>query len=348
MRRRLWILPPAGVLLLIAAHFAIWRYEARQLDAGFAAWQADRRAAGWTVSAGTPERGGWPLAATLTVPQVALRGGEPDIPGGLSWSTELLDLHINLLSPGTLQLSAGGVQHLRLADLPDIAYTADSTVALLPLEAETPPHSVSLTIRNLRAGLPDIDPGASLTVGLVQLDGAIKPAAAAGEAALTWRLSTEAIALPAGRSWALGSRISSLAIEGAVDGPVPMARGLVPRATAWRDGGGTLEIKHLAMGWGPLGLSGAATLALDPRLQPMGTGSVRLIGYAASLDALAAGHVLTANTAVAAKAVLSLLATAPEGGGPPEVEVPLTLQDRTLSMRQVPLMKLPEVIWPAP
>jgi hypothetical protein len=30
------------------------------------------------------------------------------------------------------------------------------------------------------------------------------------------------------------------------------------------------------------------------------------------------------------------------------VEVPLTLQDRTLAMRQVPLAKLPEVIWPAP
>jgi hypothetical protein len=351
MRRRLWILPPAGVLALLAAHFAVWRYEAGQLDAGWAAWIADRRAAGWTVSTGAPERGGWPLAATLSVPQVALQGGEPDIPGGLAWSAERLELHVDLLSPGTLAVRADGAQHLRLADLPDAAYTADSTVALLPLEAQTPPHSVSLTVRNLRAGLPTIDPAASLTVGLVQFDGAIKPAAPAGEAALTWRLSTEAIALPAlpsGRIWALGSRISSLSIEGAVDGPVPMARGLVPRATAWRDGGGTLEIKHLTMGWGPLGLSGAATLALDQRLQPMGTGSVRLVNYAASLDALAAGHVLTANAAVAAKAVLSLLATAPEDGGPPEVEVPLTLQDRTLSMRQVPLAKLPELIWPAP
>jgi hypothetical protein len=280
MRRRLWILPPAGVLALLAAHFAVWRYEAGQLDAGWAAWIADRRAAGWTVSTGAPERGGWPLAATLSVPQVALQGGEPDIPGGLAWSAERLELHVDLLSPGTLAVRADGAQHLRLADLPDAAYTADSTVALLPLEAQTPPHSVSLTVRNLRAGLPTIDPAASLTVGLVQFDGAIKPAAPAGEAALTWRLSTEAIALPAlpsGRIWALGSRISSLSIEGAVDGPVPMARGLVPRATAWRDGGGTLEIKHLTMGWGPLGLSGAATLALDQRLQPMGTGSVRLV-----------------------------------------------------------------------
>jgi hypothetical protein len=348
MRRRLWIVPLAGVLLLVAGHFAIWHYAATQLDAGFAAWLAQRRAAGWTCAAGTPERGGWPLAATLSVPSVVLHGGDPDIPGGLAWSTDRLDLRVDLLSPGTLQVRAEGTQHLSLADLPDIAFTADSLVALLPLEAETPPHAVSLTARNLRAGLPDIDAAASLTVGLVQLDAAIKPAAPAGEAALTWRLSTEAIALPAVTAWALGSRISSLSIEGTVDGPVPLARGLVPRATAWRDGGGTLEIRHLAMGWGPLGLSGAATLALDARLQPMGTGSVRLLGYAAALDALASGHVLTPSAAVAAKAVLSLLASVPEDGGPAEVEVPLTLQDRTLSMRQVPLVRLPEVIWPAP
>jgi hypothetical protein len=348
MRRRLWIVPLAGVLLLVAAHFAIWRYASGQLDAGLATWIAQRRAAGWTVGMGTPEHGGWPLSATLTVPDVKLQGGDPDIPGGLAWSTERLAMQVDLLSPGTLQLHADGAQHLRLADLPDVAYTADSLVALLPLEAETPPHAVSMTIRNLRAGLPDVDAAANLTVGLVQFDGAIKPAAPAGEAALTYRLSSEAIALPAVRSWALGSRISSLSIEGAVDGPVPSARGLVPRATAWRDGGGTLEVKHLALGWGPLGLSGAATLALDARLQPMGTGSVRLVGYAASLDALAAGHVLTANTVVAAKAVLSLLASVPEDGGPAEVEVPLTLQDRTLAMRQVPLVRLPELIWPAP
>lgn len=348
MRRWLWTVPLAGVLLLAAAHFAVWRYASSQLDAGFAAWLAQRRAAGWITSMGAPEHGGWPLAATLTVPDIALRGGDPDIPGGLDWSADRLDLRVDLLSPGTLEVRAEGAQHLRVADNPDIAYTADSMIALLPLEAQTPPHAVSLTVRNLRAGLPDIAPAASLTVGLVQFDGAIKPAAPAGEAALTYRLSAEAIALPSVRAWALGSRISSFSIEGAVDGPVPSARGLVPRANAWRDGGGAFEVRHMALGWGPLGLSGAATLSLDARLQPMGTGSVRLVGYATSLDALANGHVLTPSAAVAAKAVLSLLASVPEDGGPPEVEVPLTLQDRTLSMRQVPLIKVPEVIWPAP
>ncbi len=348
MRRRLWIVPVAAVLVLAAAHAALWRYEAGQLDAGWSAWLAERRAAGWTAHAGTPELGGWPLAATLSLPDVSLQGGARDIPGGLSWRTGRLDLRVELFSPGTLQLQAAGPQRLRVAGLPEIAATAASVTALLPLQADAPPRAVSLTIRDLRAEPAAMPPDAAVSVGLVQFDGSIDPAASSGQAALTYRLSAEAIALPAARSWALGSRISSLLVEGDVTGPVPLVDAPVPRATAWRDGGGTLRVQHLAMGWGPLGLSGAATLALDAHLQPIGSGSVHLVGYAAALDALANGRVLAQGTAIAAKAVLSLLAAAPEDGGPAGVEVPLTLQDRILSMRQVPLLRLPELIWPEP
>ena len=45
---------------------------------------------------------------------------------------------------------------------------------------------------------------------------------------------------------------------------------------------------------------------------------------------------------------LSLLANAPDDGSPSAVEVPLSLQYRTLSMRQVPLVRLPELDWPQP
>ena len=68
--------------------------------------------------------------------------------------------------------------------------------------------------------------------------------------------------------------------------------------------------------------------------------------YAETLDALAAHGVVSRSAATAAKAVLSLLANNPENGGPPDVDVPLKLKYRTLSMRQVPLVRLPELDWP--
>ena len=100
---------------------------------------------------------------------------------------------------------------------------------------------------------------------------------------------------------------------------------LAEQAAAWRDGGGSLEIRHLALIWGPLDLTASATLALDDQLQPMGAGSARLVGYAETLDALAAHGAISRSAATAAKAVLSLLAHNPEDGSPPDVEVPLTL-----------------------
>ena len=98
--------------------------------------------------------------------------------------------------------------------------------------------------------------------------------------------------------------------------------------------------------WGPLDLSASATIALDEQLQPMGAGSARLVGYAEALDALAAHAAISRSAATAAKAVLSLMANNPDDGRPPDVDVPLTLQYRTLSMRQVPLARLPEIDWP--
>ncbi len=346
-RRRLWIILLAAPLLLAAADTLYWRLAERNLEDGFAAWLAGRGASGWTATAGQPVRGGWPLAATLTVPEVFLKGGNPDIPGGLTWSTDRLVLRIALLRPRLLEVVSDGMQRLRLADGPEIPYRADRLHIALALQPGAPPRSAEVTAHNLRAGMPaGGDAPASLTVGSLDLHLEFKTAAQAGEAALVFSLDAEAVGLPAPIARSLGPRIANLTLQGALDGPVPRTRALAERAAGWRDGGGTLEIQRLAVNWGPLDLTASATLALDEQLQPMGAGSARVVGYAETLDALATHGAISKSAATAAKAVLSLLAHTPEDGSPPDVEVPLTLQYRTLSMRQVPLVRLPELDWP--
>ena len=166
------------------------------------------------------------------------------------------------------------------------------------------------------------------------------------EPAATFSVSAEAIALPTLMKWPLGGNISSLSLDGVLNGPLPESRDVTGWAEAWRDAGGSLAISHLALGWGPLGLTSSATLALDDQLQPMGSGSGRIVGYAPTLDRLAAAGMLTKSAATAAKAMLSLMAGTWGSDEPSAVDVPLTLQYRTLSMRQVPLVRLPELDWP--
>jgi hypothetical protein len=346
-RRRLWIILLATPLLLAAADTLYWYLAERNLEDGFADWLAGRRAAGWTATVGRPVRGGWPLAATLTVPAVFLRGGAPDIPGDLTWSTDRLVMRVALLRPGLLEVASGGMQRLRLGEGPEIPYTADRLQVALPLQTGAQPHSADLAARDLRAGMPaGGDATVGLTVGSLRLHLESRPAAQAGEPALDFSLAAEAVGPPAFIARSLGPRIASLTLKGMLDGPVPRTHALAERAAAWRDGGGTLEIERLAVNWGPLDLTASATLALDEQLQPMGTGSAKVIGYVETLDALAAHGAISKSAAIAAKAVLSLLAHSPEDGSPPDVEVPLTLQYRTLSMRQVPLVRLPELDWP--
>jgi len=346
MRHRLWIVPLVMVALLAAAHFAYWRSLVNGLQDGFAAFVAARRAAGWTVRASGLETGGWPLSATLRVRDLALEGGDPDLPGGLAWGAQTLDLRVDLLSPGVLNLAAGGPQHLRFGTLPDIAYVAREMTAALPLSSDGLPRAVRATVRDLAAS-PAAGPSRGpVTMGLLQADATMDWSAPRDRPAVSVQIAAEAIGLPSGIDWPLGSRISSTSMEAAVTGPLPPPGPLARSAAAWRDGGGELRVHRMALGWGPLGLSGSGTLALDPGLQPSGTMQIRAVGFADALDALAAARVVAPGASTAAKAVLSLLAAPSEPGAPPVADVPLVVQDGVLSLHQLPVWRVPPVAWP--
>ncbi|MEA2739762.1 MAG: hypothetical protein QOH05_3069 [Acetobacteraceae bacterium] len=346
MRRRYWVTFVTILLLLVAGEATYWRVAAERLRTGYQAWLAARVAQGWEVGSGPLSIGGWPRAATVTVPNLTLRHAGPTIPGDVNVASAGVTLAVSLFNPNNLHLSLTGPTHVRAADLPDMIVTGDETSASVPLRQDGPLF-VALHASGLR-----LEPATGAwhtTVGLLnaQVEFAADPPADQSQPAAVFSLSSEAIALPAGIKAPLGANVSSLSMDGRLNGPLPNTRDITRWAEAWRDGGGSLEITHLAMGWGPLGLTSSATLALDDQLQPMGSGSGRIVGYAETLDRLAAGGMLTKSAATAAKAVLSLMAGTSDADEPSAVDVPLTLQYRTLSMRQVPLVRLPEVDWPA-
>ncbi len=346
-KRTLWLILLAIPLLVVGADTVYWYVIEQNLEQDFGFWLAEQRAAGWTANMGRPVRGGWPLAATLSVPAVSLQGGEPDIPGGLAWGAQELLLRVNLLRPTVLEVAPRGAQHVRLADGPDLPYTAGRLRVTMPLAPDPQSSWVALEANDLRVVLPwRSDATAALGIGELGLRADVSPTAAAGAPAVGVSLHAEAIDAPSEIARLLGPRIASIALEGALGGPMPTMRSITERAAAWRDAGGSLEIKRLTLNWGPLDLSATGTLALDDELQPMGAGSAHIVGYAETLDALAAHGMLSKSAGTAAKAVLSLLAHSPDDGSPPDVDVPLTLQYRTLAMRQVPLLRLPEIAWP--
>ena len=344
MRREKWMALAVLPVLLLAGDFVYWRAAVSQLHEGFAAWIALARTEGWDVRYGALTTGGWPDAVTLRIEDVTLSGlGSGSGVFGLTGGSEAVLLRVRLTRPDVLEIMPLGLRPVRFNDGPPVPVSAGHLQLRFTLELNAPPSTVDIDAGSLTVTLPGLG---LISVGRLNLRAGLKPDAGRDQAAVTFSAAARPISLPDGVHWGLGSVISDAAVEGVLNGPLPPGPGLAARATAWRDGGGSLELHRLAITWGPARVDATATLALDEDLQPMGAGTGKIVGYGAALDALAANAELSRSAATAAKAVLSLLANPSAEGQPEEVEVPLALQFRTLSVRQVPLVRLPELDWP--
>lgn len=117
------------------------------------------------------------------------------------------------------------------------------------------------------------------------------------------------------------------------------------RLRVWADDGGAIEVRSLDVAHGVLGLLGEGTLALDGALQPIGAFTARISGFNAAVDALVRSGVVRREDGSLAKVVLGVLAKPSPGGGPKQITVPLTVQDRMLSAGPIPLIRLREIHW---
>jgi hypothetical protein len=338
MKRRRWLIPLALIVVLLGCHAAYWLIITSKLASGYEAWAAARRVERWTVTGGAPQRGGWPLAAAVTVPDFRLAGMAAGLPVEFSWRVASVVLRLALFDPRALTVAFGGEQGLRLDGAAEVPFTADRMDAVVPLLSQAPARGLDLAAQQLRIGAP------ATAVTVAHLSMHILP----GQP-LSVTADARAVGLPplpGGEHWALGDSIASLSLDGALTGQLSDQPGLYAPAAFWRDHGGSLALHSVALNWGALELSGNATLTLDPSMQPVGSGAVRVVRPDDALDALSAGGVIPLQAAVAAKAVLGLMAHPAATGGAPEVELPLTLRDRTISAGRIPLARLPQLIWP--
>lgn len=336
-----------GVLLALAAggHALVWRWMAQSLDAGFAAWASARRAQGWRVEHAAPVRGGWPLSATLTLPGFRLDGGAATLPGGLTWRAEALTLEVRLPRPDRLLVRMPGRHWLRLG-AEEWPLAADRLWAEVPVAADVLPGAAVLAAERLRLG----GEAGAVEIGRARIEVATRTTATESEAALSLRGSAEMVALPGAAAGAaappLGRVVQSLGVALAISGPLPPGRAPAERAEAWRDGGGTLSLQALDLRWGPVSATATATLTLDEALQPMGAGSLRLVGGLEAAGAAEAAGLLGPRGAAAARTAWRLFSRSPAEGGPAQIELPLTLEERVLTVARIPLAQLPAWGWP--
>lgn len=82
----------------------------RLLDRRLAALVQDAAKSGWQLDIAPGRHGGWPFAATRTLPGMRLHGGEALAAGGIVWSGERITASLSLLHPQGIGILTDGTQ----------------------------------------------------------------------------------------------------------------------------------------------------------------------------------------------------------------------------------------------
>jgi hypothetical protein len=286
------------------------------------------------------------------VPGIRIAGWTAALPQGFVWEAGQVELSIAPPRMNRLVIAASGPQRIRTGAI-SVPYTATRLEAIVPLDhgapppgpppRETPPHVAEFFLEALRAETRD----GPLTAEHVHARGT--PGRENGEPALTLRINARHVSLPPlPELAAVGRDVQNASIDVALVGPPPAPLPLTPRdrAEAFRANGSRLDLRSLALRWGPLTGELSMELRLDAALQPVGNGLLRLERPAEMVASLAAAGMIPPRSAVTAGAVLAMVARAPEGGGPPQVEVPVGIAAGTITLVSIPLLRLRPIVWP--
>lgn len=335
-------------LVAIIGYAAFWFTVAGTVDKQIKAWIDRQRAQGIEITTGDQQTSGFPFRITVQIatPAAHWPGGRWSGPGltlsGVPWDWR----RINWQAPGDHRIEWTGrdgaarsaklrAQHLEgwgeagAGNLPRVeAWLTDG-------ELTVPDGSITARGLLLQVSPPtasdDRDAAGTDATGL------------APGPRLPISLDAKGVVLPPTYATALGREIDRLALEMSLNGPLTAGPWPQP-ALRWRDAGGILQISQLGVSHGPLNLTGDGTMAIDGAGQPEGAFTARVTGFAETIEALREQGIVDARSAGAVQIVLGLFAKGP-ADGPRVLNVPLTLQDRTVSLGPVKLFRLKPVDW---
>jgi hypothetical protein len=331
----------AGLLLVLVGYVAVWFYEASRVRAEVARFIEARAAHGMEIRSESLEIGGFPFRLEADFGKLAIDGLPYAKPAHIEAPT--LVARARPWRPGewrfvaakglTLELTLGdGTKAVTaIGNARGRAVTEAGDAGGLVLEIDA--HELSLG----SGGSAFAAHHASLHVTVPS-----KPPEDHTTPSLTFAAVVDQAVLPTDIE-PQDSLLDRLTINGVVEGPVPEMP-LVPALTAWREGGGSVELRQVAVHWGAVGLTGDGTLTLDANLQPEAAffGSIR--GWDALLDDFVQAGTLTTAEANYDRLGLGLL-TRVAADGKSELRAPITLQSQQVYLGPVKLAKLHPIAW---
>lgn len=321
---------------LSAVYGAAWIWLANQFDKRLDLWVQEQQASGLMVSYEMRSRNGFPGSM-----QIKLRGLRLIRQGlaGQNWLAEQAKLSLKPWAPGRLNFDISGRHqwHFKTnGGEKTMQATAADWQGTIDLRRDFA-SSLASHVRDLK-----ITEGA--TGEPLQL--------AQGELSLVdlqsenpgFRVRLRNLELPTNLDAPLGEQVRHFDAKGQLKGRI--GTGQWPHALAlWRDNGGTFEVDTFDLDYPPLRLRGDGTLALDGAMQPVAALSVKAEGFFATVDALYARGFIPLGTSFATKIALGVLSVNPKNGENAYLDLPISLQEQTLYVGSIELLKLRPIRW---
>jgi hypothetical protein len=143
----------------------------------------------------------------------------------------------------------------------------------------------------------------------------------------------------------LASTIQQIALEANVSRPQTFDGQLTTILKGWYDQEGVIDLMKLNLVWDDIRLEGNGTLSLDQDLQPLGAFTVNVYGIDPVLKIMTNQKILHKNVVPILKTVLSTLLGTDENKQEVYHSLPISLQDRELSIASIPIMKFDLINW---
>ena len=331
----------AGSLLIVLAYVVLWQVEAARARTEIARFIAARAAHGMAIHSGTVEIGGFPFRleadfGTLTVdglPFAKTAHLEAPMLVGRARPWRPSSWRFEAARGFTLDLGLGGKLALSVA-AGDARGRADADSG--------DPGGLDIAIDCHDLALKIGSSGATASHGSLQLIVPDKPPEDHTTPSLTFSAVVDRAVLPSDLEVQDGP-LDRVSIAGVVEGPVP-EQPLMPALAAWREGGGSVELRQVAIHWGAVDLAGDGTLTLDTNLQPEAAFSGRIRGWDILLEDFVQAGTLTAAQANYYRLGLGLL-TRIAADGKSELRAPITLQNAQIYLGPAKIAKLPPISW---
>lgn len=338
----------AFVLLSIGAITAMWFAGAAQVREQIARVGQNFAGDGGQFTVQTLRVTGFPFAYEAELGNLALAGR--DARGTWEWRADRARLTMSPWLGRNIVFDLSGNHRLRtrLGRLPlDLEIAAQKAPGEIQLGSAAAPALYKILPENIRA--KELTTGAEMAADRASFQLFIYPPqerrpANNTQAAAGVLVELAGVGLPPAWAKFLGPKLAKLATEIQVlgDVPVPVDRRNIAR---FREAGGSVEVKSLALEWGPARIDGSGTLTLDAGLQPEASFAARMTGFEETADALVAAGLIRAQEAQGVKLLLSLMARRSDPGRGAEIRVPITIQDRTVYVGPARLARLPQIRW---